>query len=381
MKMTALTLCLLLLLSASTLMLAEYSLVSGSNSVESQPSNADYEVLTIYLRSDGSVEGTDLIERNGNVYTFKGDIGVFNQTISANTYLGGIVVERDNIVIDGAGYNLTGSGLYGSINPFGDPPIKIHTPGIDTTARRHVTIKNLTIQDFRYGIMLQRSANITVLSCEILRNHNGVDVYNSEQLTLINCKIESTWFSGVYMQNATRCLINNNTFANNKYGIHGGYGSYDGVMYHNNDYNVVFSNQFIGNSYAIQMGASSYNIFSNNVMNGSHWREGIHWSPYEGFGLYGEGVGNIVCGNYISGVNVAINIWSGKDNLFYMNNIANSSFGVKLDGGVNNTFYRNNFVDNGNDVTSKYPDEIVTGSSVFWDKDSVGNYWSKRFRP
>ena len=52
---------------------------------------------TIYIRSDGSVEGTDKIQQDGNVYTFTDDI--FDP----------IVVQRDNIVVDGAGYTLQGT--------------------------------------------------------------------------------------------------------------------------------------------------------------------------------------------------------------------------------------------------------------------------------
>jgi parallel beta-helix repeat protein len=382
-KKTASALCLLLLLSASTLMLAEHSSVSASISAENQFS-ADYSVLTIYIRSDGSVEGTDLIERNGNVYTFKGNIGTFNQTITANTYLGGIVVERDNIVIDGAGYNLTGSGLYGSISPFGDPPIKIHSPGIETTGRSNVVIKNLTVQAFRYGIMLQRSTNITVLNSEILRNYKGVDVYNSEQLTLVNCKIHDPGYGsgyGVYLQNATRCLIYNNTFVNVTYGIMGCYGSYDGVIRHNNDYNVIVNNQFIRNDYAIDMGLSSYNIFLNNVIqNGSYWLpEYDIWLPGEGIAIGGEG--NIVCGNHISGNEIAITTGGDNDNLFYGNNIADNNFGVVLHGvKANMTFYGNNFINNQNDVQAinlySFPTEFDVLGFVFLDNGSVGNHWS-----
>jgi parallel beta-helix repeat protein len=354
--------------------------------------SADYGVLTIYIRSDGNVEGTDLIERNGNVYTFKGDIGVFNQTISANTYLGGIVVERDNIVIDGAGYKLTGSGLYCDINPFYNPPIQITKPGIDTTGRSNIIIENITIQAFAYGIRLQRSTNITVLNSDILQNEKALSVYNSMQLTLINSKIYGTRY-GVYFQNATRCLIYNNTFADNQYGIetfpsH----SSDEVSSYGGDHAIV-SNQFIGNSYAIEMGASSYNIFSDNIIqNGSSWsppegfeiysvpniifgssyilsdniiQNGSSWSPLEGIDIGGNG--NIVCGNHISGNKFAIQT-GGKDNLFYRNNIVDNTIGVVLYGGINMTFFSNNFFSNENDVQ---------GSSVSWNKGSVGNYWSK----
>jgi parallel beta-helix repeat protein len=382
MRKTVLVVCLLLLFSALFLLHAEYNSIWATDSVENQSSNADYKVLTIYLRSDGSVEGTDLIERNGNVYTFKGDIGVYNQTISANTYLGGVVVERDNIVIDGAGYNLTGSGHYGSISPFGDPPIQIHSPGIETTGRSNVAIKNLTVQAFLYGIMLQRSTNITVLNSEILRNYKGVDVYNSEQLTLVNCKIHDPGYGlgyGVYLQNATRCLIYNNTFTNITYGIHGGYGS--------NDNNVIVSNHFIRNDYAIQMGASSYNIFLNNIIqNGSYWlpvsqfqKYDDIWIPGEGISFYG-GEGNIFCGNHISGNKFAIKI-SCNGSLFYGNTVADNDFGVVLYGSkANVTFYGNNFIDNENDVQAinqySFPTEYDVLGFVSLDNGSVGNYWS-----
>jgi hypothetical protein len=55
---------------------------------------------TIYIRADGSVEGTDKIQRNGNVYTFLGNISIDGSGVD------GIIVERDNIVIDGADYAL-----------------------------------------------------------------------------------------------------------------------------------------------------------------------------------------------------------------------------------------------------------------------------------
>ncbi|MDI9577048.1 MAG: hypothetical protein QM398_02795 [Thermoproteota archaeon] len=53
---------------------------------------------TIAIMSDGSVEGTDQIQREGNVYTFTGDIS------------GTLKVEKDDITIDGAGYAIKGNG-------------------------------------------------------------------------------------------------------------------------------------------------------------------------------------------------------------------------------------------------------------------------------
>jgi len=81
--------------------------------------------VSIYIRADGSVEGTDRIQRDGDVYTFTGYI------------YGGIMVQADSIVIDGAGHTLSGLGDEAGI----------------TFARSNVTIKNIQIKDFKWGII------------------------------------------------------------------------------------------------------------------------------------------------------------------------------------------------------------------------------------
>ena len=70
----------------------------------------------IQIKSDGSVEGTDRIRYEGNVYSFTGDI---YRTI---------VVLRDGIVLDGAGYTLEGEG---------------RGAGIFLQERSRVTIRNI----------------------------------------------------------------------------------------------------------------------------------------------------------------------------------------------------------------------------------------------
>lgn len=59
----------------------------------------------ILIKSDGSIEGTDKIQRDGNIYSLSGNI-IFN---ASDFY--GIKVETDNIVIDGAGYTIQGAGI------------------------------------------------------------------------------------------------------------------------------------------------------------------------------------------------------------------------------------------------------------------------------
>ena len=116
---------------------------------------------TIYIRSDGSVEGTDKIQRNGNIYTFTSDIS------------GSIGVQKSFITLEGSGYTLQGSGEY---------PER----GIDLSNNRNtdpsrpqivnVTIKNLRIVDFSTAIFCSATSNNTILSNYIAGCHTGIDV-------------------------------------------------------------------------------------------------------------------------------------------------------------------------------------------------------------
>jgi parallel beta-helix repeat protein len=89
----------------------------------------------IYIRADGSVEGTDKIQRTGNIYSFTDNIE------------GIIVFERDNIVLDGAGYTLNG----------------VYT-GITLEGRTNVTIKNLNVINGLPSIYLNNSSNNQIIN-------------------------------------------------------------------------------------------------------------------------------------------------------------------------------------------------------------------------
>lgn len=104
---------------------------------------------TIYIRADGSVEGTIYIQTADNVtYVFTADI--INESI---------VVQRNDIVIDGNGHTLQGPGLH------------LGMTGIDLSRRNNVTVRNADIEPFDYGILLDSSfnntiSNNTIYACE-----------------------------------------------------------------------------------------------------------------------------------------------------------------------------------------------------------------------
>ena len=98
---------------------------------------------TIYIRSDGSVEGTDKIQRDGNIYTFTDNID------------DSIVVERDNIIIDGDSYTLQGAGS---------------GTGLDLSHTNSVTINRTHITEWEYGILCNQSSSITIENSDFTRN-------------------------------------------------------------------------------------------------------------------------------------------------------------------------------------------------------------------
>jgi parallel beta-helix repeat protein len=137
---------------------------------------------TIYIRADGTVEGTDKILRDGNIYTFNSDI------------YGPIVVEKDGVVIDGAGYTLTGT----------------EGRGVVLSERNNVTVKKLKLEmEGGYGILLSTASNCTI-SGNIIIGH----AYNIQLDNSINNTVE-----GNTVTNASRGILiyhsNNNNITGN----------------------------------------------------------------------------------------------------------------------------------------------------------------------
>ena len=119
---------------------------------------------TIYIRADGRIipDTAPISTLDYVTYTFTGNI---NETI---------VVERDNIVVDGAGYTLEGTGT--------------ETIGIDVSGRSNVTIKNTEIKSCNHGIVLYESSNNMVSGNNITNNENGIYLIGSSNNTISSAR-------------------------------------------------------------------------------------------------------------------------------------------------------------------------------------------------
>jgi len=91
----------------------------------------------IYIRADGSIDPpTAPIQRDGDTYTL-------TENITSNPDGDGIIVQRDNVIINGDGYTIIGLNGY----------------GVNLQSRRNVTITNVTVMGFRNGIRLSYSSD------------------------------------------------------------------------------------------------------------------------------------------------------------------------------------------------------------------------------
>jgi parallel beta-helix repeat protein len=200
---------------------------------------------TISIEADGSVEGTDRIQRVGNIYTFTDNI--VNQLI---------VVERDDIVVDGAGYSLQGTGS---------------DAGITLNGRSNVTIKNVEIMQFRYGIMLRSSSNNVLVDNNAHSNSwAGIQFgFSSNHNIISGNDISNNSEDGIALYSSSFNIISGNNIINH---------NRDGVAFYSwSNNNTLSENNITNSSRGIRLDISSFNTLSGNYIADNY--EGIFaWS-------------------------------------------------------------------------------------------------------
>ncbi|MBT0158624.1 hypothetical protein G4O51_01415 [Candidatus Bathyarchaeota archaeon A05DMB-2] len=192
------------LLAAVTIMLLVFCFLAGMPFVmhaSANPVLMPPEIPQgIQIKSDGSVEGTDKLHRDGNIYTFTGDI--------SNT----IVILCDGIVLDGAGYTLRGSG---------------DGSGVFIQERNNVVIRNLKISNFRCGVLFTWGSYD---SAKTLRSNkiSGNTISNNTYGVLFSDFSVGNEVSGnhiigncfgVSISGSSNNVFRNNSFESNQYAI------------------------------------------------------------------------------------------------------------------------------------------------------------------
>lgn len=176
----------------------------------------------VIIRGDGSIDPSAApVQRVGEVYTL------------LESFVGNITVQRDNIIVDGAGYQIESIAIGTET-----------TIGVSISFRSNVTITNMQIRGFVNGIHIVKSTNCNLIGDSINENIDGIRIDNS-----------------------TRNNIIGNNITSNRHGIHP---FQDNTFYHNN---------FIG--------STDKHVFFDSPNHIDSWDDGYplggnYWSNYTG---------------------------------------------------------------------------------------------------
>jgi len=260
----------------------------------------------IYIRADGSVEpsGVPISCIDNVTYAFTGNIN------------DSIMVERSNIIIDGNGYTLQGSGK---------------GYGFNLTRINNVTIRNMNIQNFSFGIILNWSSFITVSANNISNRAYGIWLWWSPNSTISKNNIANHPTMGVRLEESPDTTFSGNNIESNNHG----------VLVSWSPRITFFGNNITDNYYgAFIRSHCDFNTLSRNNITNNY--EDIHME---------KSYNTTVCEN----------------------NIANNTVGISIYVLCpNSKIFHNNFINNAKQAHSIYTAEN------FWDDDypSGGNYWS-----
>ena len=221
---------------------------------------------TIYIRADGSVDPpTARIQRDGDIY-------VLDRNVYSNAH--GIVIERNNMTLDGNGHTLHGTTGF--------------SRGIDLSYQSNVTIKNVIIRSFaQAGIYLWYSSHNVICRNSIAdTSGQGISGYCSEYNDIFENNITDNR-GGIYLYSETNDERNNifgNEIArNDDFGLWLDYSSknnvYDNEIRENTLYggirlrgswgNSIFGNTIELNECGIEFTRSSYCTIHHNSFIGN----------------------------------------------------------------------------------------------------------------
>jgi parallel beta-helix repeat protein len=266
----------------------------------------EFMSATIYIRYDGSVEPSNApIQRNGDIYTLTDNIHT-NATM-------GIMIERDNVILDGAGYTIQGIGNY---------------TGIYLSERNNVTIKNMGIDAFVLGVYAYSCSNTTLSENDITDNQAGMFLYFGSNNTIAENNMANNLYIGLWTAYSSDNSISGNNITLNGQGIE---------LYSSSNNNIIS-----GNNVATNEGAGIALDFSceNNTIVGNSAT-----SNYDGIVLYSS-TDNAVVGNDVTNSEGGISLQDSISNVISGNNIANNTYGIDLWNSSSSIIYGNNITTN-----------------------------------
>ncbi len=248
-----LTLALVLMLS----LLSALGLMSQIQKVEASD--------TIYIKEDGSIDPpTAPISSADNITYF----------LTGNIIYDKIVVQRNNIAIDGNNHMIEGTEAYG-------------VSGIDLSSRTNVTVKNVKVMKFYYGIhCLIGGGHIIIVKNNITGNTYGIYAYGSSRNNISENDITHNDY-GIYLSSSNNNNISKNNIADN---------DFYGIWISLSSDNVIFNNRISGSWHGVESYGSDNKFYHNefidnwlghaSVSGSNEWDDGYpsggnYWDDFE----------------------------------------------------------------------------------------------------
>lgn len=336
------------------------------------PVKADWTwTETIYIKADGSIEpDTAPISTVDNItYTLTDNVVV---ELPEMTWTNAIVVERNNVIIDGNDYMLQGSG---------------RGNGVSLTAMSNVTIRNVNITKFSTGVVLSESSNNTIAGNNIINNHLGIGVIDSSNNNLVYENYLGECVAALSFASSSNNVASRNNVTNKYMGGFNGISLSDasnnsicennitnfeeaGIRLRFSDNNSILENIFVNSGLRVYY--SYLNTVLDNVVNGKPliYLEGVSDYLIENAGQvilinckdiqvenlnisnttigvqllgtnYTKIIGNDITNNYRG-----ISLYESSNNSISYNNIRNdNNDGIMFSMSFNNSIFRNNITD------------------------------------
>ncbi len=185
----------------------------------------------MFIKADGSVSAPGVFDREGNIYSLTGDLGILP-----------IVVECNNIVLDGKGF--TSKSMSGWSEQV----------AVNLTAS-NVTVRNFNFANYGLGI-LGAWDNNTIVNNTFKNVIKAISIYGNGYNVTAN-SIQSSAFFAIRLLNTYGNTFFENSLSDNSLG-------FDVT---NSTENLAVANTFTNNNEAFRISNGGFQVYHNNFVN------------------------------------------------------------------------------------------------------------------
>ncbi len=228
----------------------------------------------------------------------------FNSSLTDSTTC--ISITSSNVTFDGAGYRINGTGWINVTLGI------IKTYGI-SVKNSSVTVKNITLTNWYYGINLGSFGNISLSGNNASSNFEGIYLDSSSNNTLISNNASNN-FDGIYLSSSNNNTLSNNNASNNSEGVY---------LDSSSNSNILSGNNASNNYNGIHLYQSSNNTLSGNNASYNH-ENGIYLAYSSNY--------NTLSGNNASNNFDGIYLVNSRNNALSGNNMSENVYNFDLEG-------------------------------------------------